>query len=85
MSNFDKLLSASIGLGVVDVGRRGGMSLSKQVKALIKYLSREAQIRGNSRDFHTRNINMCFQNDIVHHTNYRVECILETRHRGSNL
>ena len=33
-------------LGVVDVGRRGGMSLTKQVKALVKFLSREVQIKG---------------------------------------
>ena len=35
-------------VGVIDVGRRGGVSLSKQVKALVGFLSKEAQIRGSN-------------------------------------
>jgi DNA helicase MCM8 len=33
--------------GAIDIGRRGGISLAKQVKALVKYLSQEAKVRGN--------------------------------------
>jgi DNA helicase MCM8 len=34
--------------GAIDIGRRGGMSLTKQVKALVKYLTQEAKVRGSS-------------------------------------
>jgi hypothetical protein len=33
---------------MIDIGRKGGMSLSKQVKAVVKFLTKEAQIRGSS-------------------------------------
>ena len=35
-------------MGAIDIGRKGGMSLAKQVKALVKYLSQESKLRGNA-------------------------------------
>eukprot|EP00595_Chromulina_sp_UTEXLB2642_P003264 CAMPEP_0196763286 /NCGR_PEP_ID=MMETSP1095-20130614/3749_1 /TAXON_ID=96789 ORGANISM="Chromulina nebulosa, Strain UTEXLB2642" /NCGR_SAMPLE_ID=MMETSP1095 /ASSEMBLY_ACC=CAM_ASM_000446 /LENGTH=669 /DNA_ID=CAMNT_0042116115 /DNA_START=287 /DNA_END=2296 /DNA_ORIENTATION=- len=35
-------------VGEIELGRRGGMSLSKQVKALVKTMQRESEIKGSS-------------------------------------
>ena len=34
--------------GAIDAGRKGGISLAKQVKALVKVMTREASLRGSN-------------------------------------
>jgi DNA helicase MCM8 len=34
--------------GIIDAGRKGGISLAKQVKALVKVMTREAGVRGSN-------------------------------------
>jgi DNA helicase MCM8 len=34
--------------GIIDTGRKGGISLAKQVKALVSVMTRESRVRGSS-------------------------------------